>query len=233
MFIPIGDDNRGRLRTPIVVGSLVALNALVWYLQLTLGEPFTYGYSAVPYELTHGLDLASATRIHGPGGIQRIPQFPGPSPIWLTIFSSMFMHGSWGHILGNMLYLLIFGDQIEDRLGHVRFLFFYLACGVAASLAHIAMDPGSTVPCLGASGAIAGVLGAYWVTQPNNHVKVIWLRPIQITHIPASVVLGGWIVIQLVSQVSVAGEGAGVAYMAHIGGFAAGYLLIKMMKPAS
>lgn len=232
MFIPIGDDNQGRIRTPFIVIVLVLLNALVWYLQLSLGAPFTYGYSAVPFELTRGLDLASVTQIQGPGGTQLIPQFPGPSPIWLTIFSSMFMHGSWGHIFGNMLYLIIFGDQIEDRLGHLRFLMFYLVCGIAASLAHIAIDPSSTIPCLGASGAIAGVLGAYWVTHPHNRVKVIWFRPLQLTHIPASVVLGGWIVIQLVSQISVIGQNSGVAYMAHIGGFAAGFLLIKVMRPA-
>ena len=233
MFIPIGDDNSGRLRAPVIVVTLVLINAFVWYLQLTLGEPFTYGFAVVPFELTRGVDLAVSTQIQLPGGIERIPQFPGPSPIWLTIISSMFMHGSWGHILGNMLYLIIFGDQIEDRLGHLRFLLFYLICGVAASIAHIAIDPASTIPCLGASGAIAGVLGAYWVSHPRNRVKVIWFRPLQITHIPASVVLGGWIVIQLVSQISViGGAGSGIAYMAHIGGFVAGIALLKLFPRA-
>jgi membrane associated rhomboid family serine protease len=154
-----------------------------------------------------------------------IPQYPGPSPIYLTLLSSMFMHGGWMHILGNMLYLWIFGDQIEDVLGHFKFLAFYLLCGLAAAFAQIGYHPDSVIPTLGASGVIAGVLGAYLIKYPTNRVRVLVLR--FITHMPAAVVLGFWIVLQVFSQVSTtAARGGGVAYMAHIGGFLAGAVLI-------
>jgi membrane associated rhomboid family serine protease len=225
MFIPLGDDNSGRRSTPYVVYGLVAANALVWYLQLTQGEPFTYGYSAVPYEITHGVDLTRAGMVDIRGQDFPIPQYPGPTPIHLTLLSSMFMHGSWMHILGNMLYLWIFGDQIEDALGHFKFLGFYLLCGVAAAAAQIGYSPDSIIPTLGASGAIAGVLGAYLIKHPANRVRVLMMR--YITHMPAAVVLGFWIVLQIFSQISTpAGKASGVAYMAHIGGFMAGAVLI-------
>ena len=225
MFIPIGDDNSGRTITPYVVYGLIAANALVWWLQLTAGDTFTYGWSTVPYEITHGTDLVRASVVDGGGRDAIIPQYPGPTPIYLTLLSSMFMHGSWMHILGNMLYLWIFGDQIEDLLGHAKFLAFYLACGLGAGLAQIAMQPDSVIPCLGASGAIAGVLGAYLIKHPTNRVRVLMGR--YITHMPAAVVLGFWILLQIFSQVTTsAGRGSGVAYMAHIGGFAVGAALI-------
>ena len=225
MFIPLGDDNSGRRITPFVVYGLVAANAVVWYLQLTQGEPFTYGFSTVPYEITHGVDLTHANMVEIRGQDFPVPQYPGPVPIYLTLLSSMFMHGSWMHILGNMLYLWIFGDQIEDALGHVKFLIFYLVCGVAASFAQILYNVDSIIPNLGASGAIAGVLGAYLIKHPTNRVRVLVLR--YITHMPAAVVLGFWIVLQIFSQISTpAGKSSGVAYMAHIGGFAAGVALI-------
>src|SRR6185312_1774275 len=155
-----------------------------------------------------------------------IPEAPGPSPIYLTLLTAMFMHGGWMHILGNMVYLWIFGDQIESLLGHGRFLAFYLICGLAASVAQILYGPDSVVPSLGASGAIAGVLGAYLVKFPRNRVRVLVARG-GITELPAMVVLGLWIVLQLVSQVSTpAGEATGVAYMAHIGGFITGLALV-------
>ena len=131
MFIPLGDDNSGRHLTPYVVWGLIAANAVVWYLQITLGEAFTYGFAAVPLEITRGTDLVQATMLQIDGRAYPIPQYPGPSPIYLTLFSSMFMHGGWAHILGNMLYLYIFGDQIEDILGHGKFFVFYLLCGLA------------------------------------------------------------------------------------------------------
>ena len=134
------------------------------------------------------------------------------------------------HIIGNMLYLLIFGDQVEDMLGHARFLLFYILCGVAASLAHVFFDPDSIIPSLGASGAIAGVLGAYLITHPNNRVRVLVMR--QMMLLPASIVLGGWIVLQIISQVSLLDteSGGGVAYMAHIGGFVAGIPLFFLLR---
>jgi membrane associated rhomboid family serine protease len=225
MFIPLGDDNSGRRITPYVVYGLVAANALMWYLQMTHGEPFTYGFAAVPFEITHGTDLTQANMVDIHGKDFPVPQYPGPQPIYLTLLSSMFMHGSWMHILGNMLYLWIFGDQIEDLLGHVKFFFFYIVCGVAAAFAQILYNPDSVIPTLGASGAIAGVLGAYLIKHPTNRVRVLVMR--YITHMPAAVVLGFWIVLQIFSQVSTpAGKASGVAYMAHIGGFIAGVILI-------
>lgn len=228
MFIPIGDDNSGRALTPYVVYALVVANALVWLLQLRAGQPFTYGWAAVPFEITHGVDLVKPSEMVIHGRLVDIPQYPGPSPIYLTLFSAMFMHGGWMHILGNMLYLWIFGDQIEDLLGHFRFLLFYLACGLGAGFAQILFAPDSVVPCLGASGAIAGVLGAYLIKYPANPVRVLMWR--YITHMPAAVVLGMWILLQVVSQVSTpAGQASGVAYMAHIGGFAVGTALILLL----
>ncbi|HSB08046.1 MAG TPA: rhomboid family intramembrane serine protease [Blastocatellia bacterium] len=237
MLLPIGDDNQGRLTTPYVVYIVIAINALVFlvFQQATAGEAgaeFTYAYSVVPYEITHNVDLVTPVRV--PGG-PLIPQFPGPNPIWLTIFTSMFMHGGWMHILGNMLYLWIFGDNIEDNFGHAKFLIFYLVCGVAASFSQILADPNSPIPSLGASGAIAGVLGAYLIMFPRNRVRALlplgflWTT----VELPAVVVLGFWIVIQIFSQYTSSFEGArggGVAYMAHIGGFAAGLVLCLLLR---
>ena len=225
MFIPIGDDNSGRRITPYLVFGLIGLNALVWYLQLTAGEAFTYGFAAIPFEITRGVDLVEATVVNIGGRAFPVPQYPGPAPIHLTVLSSMFMHGGWMHILGNMLYLWIFGDQIEDLLGHFRFLAFYLICGAVATMAQILYQPDSVIPTLGASGAIAGVLGAYLIKYPRNPVRVLMFRYVMV--MPAMVVLGFWIVLQVLSQVGTAsGQASGVAYMAHIGGFVAGVILI-------
>ncbi|HLP41896.1 MAG TPA: rhomboid family intramembrane serine protease [Fibrobacteria bacterium] len=228
MLFPIGDDNSMRRTTPFVVFGLIAANAVMWWLQLTSGEAFTYGFSAVPYEITHGTDLLEAALLETPRGPQAVPHYPGPSPIHLTLLTSMFMHGSWMHLLGNMLYLWIFGDQIEDLLGHFRFIAFYLVCGVLAAFAQILSMPDSVIPTLGASGAIAGVLGAYLVKYPHNRVRVLVWRTI--LHMPAVIVLGFWIVLQFISQAGVpAGSGGGVAYWAHIGGFLAGMALILVL----
>lgn len=223
MFIPIGDDNSQRHRTPFVVYLLVILNAVGWFLELKHGERFMAAFATIPYEITHGIDLISQKFISVHGKLEPIPQAPGPSPIYLTILTSMFMHASWGHIIGNMVYLWIFGDQIEDRLGHTRFLIFYLLAGIGASLAQVLGDPNSVIPCLGASGAIAGVLGAYLILYPRNQVRVLVFRNIIV--LPASLVLGMWVVMQLLGQIGTANAGApGVAYLAHIGGFAVGFL---------
>jgi membrane associated rhomboid family serine protease len=228
MFIPLGDDNSRIQTKPFVVIGLMAANAVMWYLQLSSGEPFTYGFAAVPYEITHGVDLTQAAVVDIQGKDFPVPQYPGPAPIHLTLLSSMFMHGSWMHILGNMLYLWIFGDQIEDVLGHAKFLAFYIICGVAAAFAQIFYSPDSVIPTLGASGAIAGVLGAYLIKHPTNSVRVLMFR--FITKMPAVVVLGFWIVLQIFSQISTAaGQASGVAYMAHIGGFVAGVGLILIL----
>ena len=235
MLLPIGDDNQLRRSRPVVVYIIVAINIVVFafFQQFAsdAGGPFTYAYSVVPYEITHNVDLVQPVRV--PDG-PVVPQFPGPSPIWLTILTSMFMHGGLMHIAGNMLYLWIFGDNIEDNFGHAKFLIFYLVCGIAASFAHILVDPDSVTPSLGASGAIAGVLGAYLIMFPRNRVRallplgIIWTT----VELPAIVVLGFWIVIQIFSQYTASfkpGEG-GVAYMAHIGGFAAGVALCFLFR---
>jgi membrane associated rhomboid family serine protease len=225
VFFPLGDDNRARATTPVVVYLLVAVNAAVWIAQLMVGPELTYAFATIPYEITRGVDLIDPQIMLIGTQEVAVPQAPGPTPIYLTLLTAMFMHGSWGHILGNMLYLWIFGDQIEDLLGHGRFLAFYVVCGVAAGFAQIAMNPESVIPCLGASGAIAGVLGAYLVRFPRNRVRVLFIRVV--TQMPAMLVLGGWIVLQMVAQVGTLGSSAtGVAYMAHIGGFVAGVVLI-------
>jgi membrane associated rhomboid family serine protease len=227
MFIPLGDDNSERFTMPLVVYLLIAANAVVWLLQLSMGDRFTMGFSAIPYEITHGVDLVGLKRITVDGHSQVLQHFRGPTPIYLTLLTSMFMHGSWMHIIGNMLYLWIFGDQVEDRLGHAKFLGFYLACGLAAGLAQVLFNASSMVPGLGASGAIAGVLGAYLLRFPRNKVRVLFLR--SIVPVPAVLVLGAWFVLQLISQVTVVKGGGGVAYMAHIGGFVAGLVLMLLL----
>src|SRR5215471_3494876 len=237
MLLPIGDDNQGRTTTPIVVYLIVAINVFVFavFQQFTgteAGAEFTYAYSVVPYEISHNVDLIAPVRAPG-GGV--IAQFPGPNPIWLTLLTSMFMHGSIMHILGNMLYLWIFGDNIEDNFGHAKFALFYLICGLAASFSQIYVNPNSVVPSLGASGAIAGVLGAYLILFPRNRVRA--LVPLWIifttVELPAVVVIGFWIVIQIFSQYTSSfkhGSQGGVAYMAHIGGFAAGLVLCLLFR---
>ena len=228
MFMPLGDDNSARRTIPVFVYGLILVNAFVWFLQLTLGDAVTMGFSTVPYEITNGVDLVGAKRMEVGGEQHVLRHYPGPTPIYLTVLTSMFMHGSWMHIIGNMLYLWIFGDQIEDELGHFRFLVFYLLCGVAAGLAQVFFQPSSIIPALGASGAIAGVLGAYLIKHPRNPVRVLFLY--NIIALPAVIVLGGWIVLQVISQVTVVQGSGGVAYMAHIGGFVAGVVLIFLFS---
>ena len=230
MFIPVGDDNSARTRPPRVVWALFGLNVGVWALQLVLGERFTYGFSTVPAEITGGVDLVEPQLMSVAGaGDVLIPQAPGPSPIQLTLLSAMFMHGSWMHIIGNMAYLLIFGDQIEDLFGRLRFTLFFLACGISAGCAHILAGPQSVVPSLGASGAIAGVLGAYLLRFPTNPVYVLYFRGV--AALPAALVLGGWLLLQFVGQITPTGTAGGVAYMAHLGGFVTGLLLTLFFAP--
>ncbi|HUR92608.1 MAG TPA: rhomboid family intramembrane serine protease [Gemmatimonadaceae bacterium] len=223
MVMPLGDDNTDRHTMPVVTYVLIAVNVLVWLLELGLGESFINGFSTVPAEITGGVDLIGTQTVDVAGKGVPIELYKGPTPIYLTLLSSMFMHASWMHIFGNMLYLWIFGDNIENRIGSARFLGFYLVCGVVASLAHIMMATGSVIPSLGASGAIAGVLGAYLVLFPKRKVRVMVAR--QIMQWPAFMVLGLWILLQFFGQFT-AVPGAGVAYMAHIGGFVAGAVLI-------
>jgi membrane associated rhomboid family serine protease len=228
MLFPIGDDNTGRHATPYVVYGLIGVNVLVYLLQSTVGDSFTNAWAAIPFEIVNNEDLTRAVQVPMGGQSVTIDHYPGPVPIQLTLLSSMFMHGSLMHIAGNMLYLWIFGDQIEDLLGHVKFLIFYLICGFIASAAHILFNMESVIPSLGASGAIAGVLGAYLVKYPRNKVRVLMMR--MVTAVPAFVALGLWIVLQFVSQMTMDPETAGVAYMAHIGGFVAGAVLVFLFS---
>ena len=228
MFIPLGDDNSRRRTFPFVVLAIIGANFFIWFLQMSGGEAFTYAFSTVPYEITHRVDLASSIRLNIGGETIRLHHYPGPDPIYLTLLTAMFMHGSWMHIIGNMLYLWIFGDQIEDLMGHLRFAIFYLLCGLGASAAHIVSEPNSILPSLGASGAIAGVLGAYLITHPGNRVRVLIFRDIVI--LPASLVLGFWILLQFAGQAQSGMGGGGIAYMAHIGGFIAGMILLPMLR---
>jgi membrane associated rhomboid family serine protease len=240
MVFPLYDDNTGRLTTPFVNYALIAANILVFVLLQKLGTDtdFTYSFSTVPLEITTGVDQVTEGPIVDLATGQRV-QLPGlgPTPIsvYITLLTSMFMHGGVAHLLGNMLFLWIFGDNIEDRLGHVRYVSFYLICGLIASLAHVftttllASDPRSLlIPSLGASGAISGVLGGYLLLHPKRRVTVILFR--FLTDVPAYVAIGIWFAFQLISSLGMLGEGSaqgGVAYAAHIGGFIAGLVLIK------
>ena len=229
-MLPIGDENERGHGPAFVTLAFIGLNVAVFLLLQGAGGPsgsdFTYGYSAVPLEITTGVDLVEPETITVDGTPIPIPQEPGPSPIWLTLFSSMFMHGGWLHIAGNLLFLWIFGDNVEHRIGHIPYLAFYVVSGLVASFAQILVNPDSFIPTLGASGAISGVLGAYLVMFPSNRVTVLMLRfPMQV---PAIVAIGLWAVFQFVNGIgafAVTEEtGGGVAYMAHIGGFVAGLL---------
>jgi len=206
MFIPLRDDNPTR-RTPYVTLALIAANVLVFALG-ALSAPGLQGsalrFGAIPYEITHFRSLDAAVRVAPP----------------LALLTSLFVHGSLFHLLGNMLYLWIFGNNVEDFLGRFRFILFYFACGLAAGLTQIAATPASRVPMIGASGAIAGVLGAYWLLFPGARVDTLVL--VFIVPIPAGFVLGLWFVLQVLNI----GLGGGVAWFAHVGGFLAGLGLI-------
>ena len=229
-MFPIGDENERGHGPAFVSLAFIGLNIAVFLLLQGAGGPsgedFTYGYSAVPFEITNNVDLVEPEPITIDGQTQQIPQEPGPSPIWLTLLTSMFMHGGWLHIFGNMLFLWIFGDNVEHRIGHLAYLAFYLVAGLVASFAQILVDTDSFIPTLGASGAISGVLGAYLVLFPTNRVTVLMLRfPMKV---PAIVAIGLWALFQFINGIgafAVTEEtGGGVAYMAHIGGFVAGVL---------
>jgi len=218
-MIPIADDDSDRRIAPLVNYALIAINVLVFVFLQGMGgnEKFTYAYSTVPAEILTGKDIVSG------------PLEPTPVPVYFTLITSMFMHGGWAHLLGNMLFLWVFGDNIENRIGHLRYLIFYLLCGIIASLTHVFISGSdSIIPSLGASGAISGVLGGYLLLFPSRRVRVFMGRGI--AAVPAFVALGLWIVFQVIAGIGVLGgtETGGVAYGAHIGGFVAGLVLIKL-----
>ena len=235
-MFPIRDDNTGRIRTPYVTWALIALNVIVFVFLQGIGtnESFTYAFSTIPQEIRTGKNVAENVTVEL--GDQRIviPLEHTPVSVYVTLLTSMFMHGGMMHLLGNMLFLWIFGDNVEDDLSHTRYLAFYLTTGVAASLAHVtstfAFGENPFIPSLGASGAISGVMGGYLVLHPHRRVTVIMLR--MLTDVPGYVAVGIWFVFQLISAFGVIGRGpqagGGVAFMAHIGGFLAGVILVKL-----
>ena len=236
MVFPISDDNTGRLTTPYVTYALIALNIFVFVVLQGLGtnERFTYAFSTVPQEIRTGEDVARNVPVELGDERASIPLQPTPGSVYFTLLISMFMHGSLMHLLGNMLFLWIFGDNVEDDLSHGRYTAFYLATGLIASLAHVistfVFGDNPFIPSLGASGAISGVMGGYLVLHPHRRVRVIMLR--MLTTVPGYVAVGLWFVLQLISAFGVIGQGpqsgGGVAFMAHIGGFIGGVVLVKL-----
>ncbi len=230
--LPIGDESHpGGL--PIVNLVFIAVNVLVFVLLQLPSEAFTMGFSVIPREITNGIDLVGPQQIALPDGQSVvIEEAPGPSPIWLTLFTSMFMHGGWLHLGGNMLFLFVFGDNVERYLGSLKYIVFYAVCGVVAAYAQIFTNPESVIPTLGASGAISGVLAAYLVFFPRNRVRVlVGMR--FVTEVPALMMIGLWALIQFVSGVgaiTVSEQTGGVAYWAHIGGFVAGLVLAFVLR---
>jgi membrane associated rhomboid family serine protease len=208
-MIPLGDASRRPLRFPIVTTLIIGANAFLFLLELMGGEPFISQWSLVPAEIVAGRH-------------------------WITILSSMFLHAGWAHILGNMLFFWVFGPEIEDVMGPLRYLLFYLLGGLAATLAQIVVDPTSNIPNLGASGAIAAVMGAFLITYPRDRIRTVlflgWFA--RVTFLPAIILVGLWFLTQVFSEVgslTVTGMG-GVAYMAHIGGFLFGMVMARFFE---
>ena len=228
-MFPIGDDNSDRTITPYVNYALIGINILVFLLLQQIGsnDSFTYAFSLVPREITSGIDLTGLIDIKSSTGkiIGQIPHYATPLPVYFNFLSSMFMHGGFMHLFGNMLFLWVFGDNLENLLGHIRYAAFYIVCGIAA-VAQIVMDTDSVIPMLGASGAISGVLGGYILVFPRRRVRAIIFN--FLTEVPAYVAVGIWIVYQIVVGYLSSAETGGVAYAAHIGGFIAGLVLVKI-----
>lgn len=220
MFIPLKDDNPTRI-TPFVTIAVIGACVVAFLFQLSLEGPlqerFVYAFGMIPAVLF---------------GTRELDPRIGAVPASASLFTSMFLHGGVLHLAGNMLYLWIFGNNIEDVMGHVRFVVFYLACGLAAALTQAFVDPSSTIPMIGASGAIAGVLGAYIMLHPHAHVLVfIWfIIFIRTVWLPAGLVLGIWIALQVVNALLTPASQGGVAWFAHIGGFVAGMILIHLFR---
>ncbi len=240
-MIPLSDDDSDRTRTPFVNYIFIAINILVFVLYQKLGSniDFTYSYSAVPAEILSGHDIVTQpVWVQDPLSGKQV-QMPGLGitaiPVWFTLITSMFMHGGFAHLGGNLLYLWVFGDNLENRLGHVRYFFFYLLCGIIASLTHVFTEyifsANHLIPSLGASGAISAVMGGYLLLFPTKRVTVFFI--FTLISVPAFIVLGSWILLQVANGMGYLGgsEASGIAYAAHIGGFIAGLLLIKRFHP--
>ncbi|OGW48716.1 MAG: rhomboid family intramembrane serine protease [Nitrospirae bacterium RBG_19FT_COMBO_58_9] len=217
-MIPLHDDNPTE-RTPVVTIACIATCILVFLYQASLpidaGNSFAFQYGAIPALLF---------------GQANLPEMGVTIPAYATLITSMFLHGGWMHLIGNMLYLWVFGNNIEDVMGHARYIAFYSICGILAALSHALTDPSSSVPMVGASGAISGVLGAYVLLFPRARVLVL-IPGLGTTRVAAGLVLGMWFAMQLLSgSMSVGSKGGGVAFFAHIGGFLAGMVLIGLFK---
>ncbi len=246
----LGDEGHYHGRFPWVTASLLVINVLVYTAQVFLGEPFTNGFSCVPEEIVTFTDLTGTkyfkVKVETAGGYwdhkghyhphYETKNFPvkhyhGPFPIFLTLLTSMFMHGDIFHLIGNMWFLLVFGRNVECAMSHGRFLAFYIACGVCASLAHVFSDMHSILPCLGASGAISGIMGAYISIHPLNKIKIWFGWWLGVIEVPAIVVIGFWFLLQYLSAFWAMEEGMsdGVAYWAHLGGFCAGFAILRGM----
>jgi membrane associated rhomboid family serine protease len=238
MFLPIGDDNRDRRTTPYVNYLFILLNVLVFIFLQGFGhnDMFTYAYATVPAEILSGRDYVSESKVFQDAVTGQMFTMPGLQPtlipVYLTLLTSAFMHGGWAHLAGNMWFLWIFGDNIEDSMGHKNYFFFYLICGVLAGLSHVFVSAYTSqsifIPSLGASGAISGVMGAYLLLFPRRSVHV-WIF-FFIISVPAFLAVGIWFIFQLVNGAGMLGgeEAGGVAYAAHVGGFIAGFVLVKI-----
>ncbi len=238
MVLPLGDLQRTRI-VPFVTYSLMALNIAVFLVEQERGEDFTRSLAMTPWEVVHNQDLEEPTdhivrvlerdrfgETHWERRNEPIEHAPCPIPIRWTLLTSMFLHGSWMHLVGNMLYLWIFGDNVEEVLGPVRYLIIYLGCGLMGSLAQIAVNPDSDIPNLGASGAIAGIMGAYVIWFPHARIRVLLFR--FITVLPAVIVIGGWIGMQVwlgAGSLERGVDSGGVAYLAHVGGALSGIVV--------
>lgn len=219
-MIPLRDSTRSR-RKPYVTWALIAINIYIFYKEFILPDSVLnqvfYYYGVIPADVTYLAATGASMQ-----------------PVLLTFLTAMFLHGGWVHVLGNMLYLWVFGDNVEDRLGHFRYLLFYLVVGVIGSISHVIANPASEVPVIGASGAVAGVLGAYFVTFPRS--RVLALVPIiiffTIMELPAIIFLGIWFLLQIFNgAASIGGVANSTAWWAHVGGFVAGVVLIKLLAP--
>lgn len=231
-MIPLHDDNPTRDK-PVVTYLLIAANVLVFLWQQIAGDIVTFHYALFPFRVT-GAEPHLVQRYHAE--LFRYAQEYNLKPAWLTLFTSMFLHGGWMHLIGNMVFLAIFGNNIEDVLGKVKFTLFYLFCGAAAGYAQVLLSPNSVIPTVGASGAIAGVLGAYYLLFPHSRVTcLVIFFFVTVIELPAGLVLGFWFLLQLVQGLfglTQFQKGAGgVAYAAHVGGFLVGYLLMMLLGP--
>ncbi len=207
-LIPLGDASRRPARIPVITALIILVNGVVFVMELMGGDPFVMAWSAIPAQIVSGRQ-------------------------WITLITSMFMHGSWSHIIGNMIFLWAFGPEIEDAMGRWRFVVFYFGGGLAAMIAQVAADPHSAIPSLGASGAIAAVMGAFLVTYPGDRIRSVLIIFIfvRITFVPAALLIGFWFLIQLVDAGSVADvQTGGVAYMAHIGGCIFGAVTARLFE---